>query len=244
MKKLLLIKTDQEAFIIPALIGLIIGFGFIIGVAATIINSTLGSAVRSQSNQAALNIAEAGINYYLWHMSHNNTDFKDGNTTPTTPDVNYGYGPYSHDYKDSSGKVQGNFTIYIKPGANGSKVATIRSIGEGKAAPGLKRTLQAKIGAPSFSVYAVVSNSELWFGSTEVADGAVHSNVGVKMDGPNNSDVTSANTTYTPSSASGPGSGCFSSGRVVRPGDYQPKTAVADPKLAGVTRHQVWILIN
>lgn len=202
---------NEQAFIIPALIGLIIGFSFIVGTAATIINYTLGSSLRNQGNQSALNLAEAGINYYLWHMSHNNTDYLDGNSSASL-DPNYGYGPFKHDYRDASGTVIGSFTLYIKAGLNGSKVITVRSIGEETKAPGVKRTLQAKIGAPSFSTYAVASNSELWFGNTEIADGPVHSNVGVKMDGPNNSDVTSANTTYVPSSSSGSGSG------VTRPG--------------------------
>ena len=45
-----------------------------------VISNTLGSAARNQSSQVAINIAEAGINYYLWHMSHNSGDYKDGTT--------------------------------------------------------------------------------------------------------------------------------------------------------------------
>jgi type II secretory pathway pseudopilin PulG len=200
----------QSGFIIPGLLGLIIGFGIIASVAATIVNSTLGSATKNQQSQLAMNYAEAGINYYLWHMSHNSTDYKDGQSTPVTPDPELGYGPYEHDYLDGTGKTTGSFTLYIKPGDNGSSVVTVRSIGKVKGGS-TERTLQAKLGAPSFATYSVVSNSQLWFGDSESADGPVHSNVGVKMDGPNSSDVTASNTTYVPS-FSGPGSGSTQNG--------------------------------
>lgn len=218
-------KKVDAGFIIPALLALIVTFSMLIVVVSSVISNTLGSATRNQNSQMALNIAEAGVNYYLWHMSHNPTDYKDGGSTPATPDPLYGYGPYTHDYVDGTGKVKGSYTLYIQPGANSSSVTTVRSKGVPTGSPTISRTLQAKIGAPSFSTYAVVSNAELWFGSTEIADGPVHSNVGVKMDGVNNSSVTSANTTYVPSSSSGNGSG------TTRPGVWCD-TAITNPSCA------------
>lgn len=197
----------HKGFIIPALLALIITFGTLMIVVSGVVSNTLGSAARNQSSQSALNIAEAGINYYLWHMSHNPDDYKDGQSTPTTPDPELGYGPYTHDYNDSTGTKRGSFTLYIKPGENGSKVTKVRSEASQGGFTSLARVVEAEIGAPSFSAYSVASNSELWFGSTETADGPVHSNVGVKMDGPNNSIVSSSNQTYIPSYGSGPGSG-------------------------------------
>lgn len=206
MRKFIL--NNESGMIIPALLMVIIIFSFLVVGLSDIISSTLGEATRTESKQMSLNIAEAGINYYLWHMSHANNDFKDGQSTPATPDPELGYGPYEHDYRDAFGNIRGTFTLYILPGANGSNVVTVKSIGRASGfLQNTSRTLEAKIGAPSFSTFAVVGNSELWFGNTEVADGPVHSNAGVKMDGPNNSEVTSSNSTYIPSSSSGPGSG-------------------------------------
>lgn len=199
---------EDTGFVIPALLVVIIIFSFLVVGLADIISSTLGEATRTESKQMSLNIAEAGINYYLWHMSHANSDLRDGQSTPVTPDPTLGYGPYQHDYRDAFGNIRGTFTLYILPGTNGSSVVTVKSIGQASGfLQNTTRTIQAKIGAPSFSTFAVVGNSELWFGDTEVADGPVHSNAGVKMDGPNNSEVTSSNATYVPSSSSGPGSG-------------------------------------
>ncbi len=48
-----------------------------------------------------------------------------------------------------------------------------------------------------------MADDALWFGATEKADGPVHSNAGIRMDGDSNSDVTSLNNTYNPSSRIG-----------------------------------------
>ena len=182
---------------IPALLAVIIAFGIM---ATSIVEITLnnfnviGNIVKSQQ---AFNVAEAGLNYYLWHLNHNAIDYKDGGTTPTTPDATLGYGPYTHTYIDSNAVSQGTYTLWIKPAGGGSSVVTVRSIGTA-AGSNIKRTVEAQIGSPSFASYAVASDSALWFGNTESASGPVHSNQGVRMDGPSDSTVSSANATYTP----------------------------------------------
>jgi len=187
---------------IPGLLAVIIAFS-IMGTAIVQVTLTnfavVGNIVKSQQ---ALNIAEGGLNYYLWHLNHNATDYKDGGSTPTTPDPQLGYGPYTHDYIDKNGVKQGTYTLWIKPASNGSTMVTVRSIGQATNT-GIKRTVQAQIGSPSFASYAVVSDSQLWFGNTEAANGPVHSNQGVRMDGPSSSTVSSANTTYVPTSQLG-----------------------------------------
>ena len=182
---------------IPALLAIILAFGIMATsiVQVTLNNLTItGNIVKSQQ---AFNVAEAGLNYYLWHLNHNPTDYKDGGTTPTTPDATLGYGPYTHDYIDSGAVNQGTYTLWIKPTGGGSSVVTVRSIGQATGSD-IKRTVQAQIGSPSFASYAVASDSALWFGNTESASGPVHSNQGVRMDGPSDSTVSSANATYTP----------------------------------------------
>jgi hypothetical protein len=167
-----------------------------------LIDSNFGLVNRNIQSQQAFNIAEAGINYYLWHLSHNATDYKDGQSTPATPDATLGYGPYTHNYIDSNATNEGTYKLWIKPQGGGSSVVKVRSIGTVKGT-NVTRTIEAQIGAPSFSSYAVLSDSALWFGNTEEADGPVHSNQGVRLDGSSNADITSANTTYTPPNSVG-----------------------------------------
>ncbi len=182
---------------IPAVLAIIIAFGIMATSIVQVTLNNLGITSNIVKSQQAFNVAEAGLNYYLWHLNHNSTDYKDGKGTPTTPDPKLGYGPYTHTYVNSSAQAQGSYTLWIKPSSTGSSVVTVRSIGV--AADGTtQRTVEAQIGSPSFASYAVASDSALWFGNTERASGPVHSNQGVRMDGPSDSTVSSANAAYVP----------------------------------------------
>lgn len=192
-------EKNNSGFITPAVISFMVAILIISMAVLNGISSNLFLVKTNAKRQQAFNIAEAGINYYLWHLAHNSTDFKDGQTTPATPDANLGYGPYAHDYYDANQKKLGTYTLWIKPQGNGSTIATVRSIGE-IAGGGATRTIDAQIGASSFASYGLVSDSAFWFGNTESANGPVHSNQGIRMDGANNDTVSSANSTYVPPS--------------------------------------------
>lgn len=189
--------TDASGFISPMLLSFIVAMLILTGAVLELIDSNIGLVENNVKSQQALNIAEAGINYYLWHLSHNATDYKDGQSIPSTPDPVLGYGPYIHNYIDNNTVNEGTYTLWINPASSGS-IVTVRSLGKANGS-NITRTIQAQIGAPSFASYAVASDSALWFGNTESADGPIHSNQGVRMDGASNADVTSANSTYVPS---------------------------------------------
>lgn len=190
-------KSRQSGFVLPAVLGIIIVLSILAAATFTIIGSNLYSVNYSVKRQQAFNIAEAGVNYYLWHLSHNPTDYKDGSTDTLTPDPELGYGPFEHDYYDDNNIKQGSYTLYLNPQSNGSTVVKVRSIGKADNSDAI-RTIDALIGAPSFASYGLVSDSALWFGNTETASGPVHSNQGIRMDGNSTADVTSANSTYIP----------------------------------------------
>jgi hypothetical protein len=144
-------------------------------------------------SEQALNVAEAGVNYYLWHLAHNSSDYKDGGSTPAASP----YGPYVHNYYDSDGNLLGTYTLYITPPSSGSTVVTVKSIGQVPHFSGT-RTVLAQVGQPSFANYVLLTGTEVWFGSNETTTGPVHSNVGVHFDGTNNGPVYAANATYKP----------------------------------------------
>jgi hypothetical protein len=173
--------------------------------AQMLVNNSHFNLFQSQSAES-LNIAEAGVNYYLWHLAHNQTDYKDGGTTPTIAP----YGPYVHDFYDIDGNLLGTYTLYITPPTSGSTIVTIKSVGQVTHFQGT-RTILAQVGQPSFANYALLSNSQVWFGSTETSNGPVLSNVGVHFDGINNGTVSSASSTYTPSAQYG-GNGSVENG--------------------------------
>ncbi|HEY6736533.1 MAG TPA: pilus assembly PilX N-terminal domain-containing protein [Candidatus Saccharimonadia bacterium] len=168
-----------------------------IGAQLLIANARFGQ-YENRSNQA-LNVAEAGINYYLWHLSHNNTDFTDGNGNPTGAAP---YGPYVHNEYDTDGNLLGTYTLYVTPPSGGSTITTVKSIGQVPRFSGT-RTILAQLGRTSFANFALLTATEFWVAAGESTTGPVMSNVGVHMDGTNNGPVMSGSATYKPTPAFG-----------------------------------------
>lgn len=197
---------EQSGFILPVLISFIVAAVILTGAVLEIIDTNLSIVNNNVQSQKAFNIAEAGINYYLWHLSHNSNDYFDGTGsctgTPKYTPAPSGCGGYVHNYLDDNAIIEGTFTLYIQAQGGGSTIANVRSVGQVKGT-NIIRTVQAQIGAASFASYGVVSDSALWFGNTESATGPVHSNQGVRMDGANSDVVSANNLTYTPAFQNG-----------------------------------------
>lgn len=189
--------SKTSGFILPSVIIFIAAAGVISTALLMVIMNNFFVVGNNIQSQQSFNIAEAGVNYYLWHLAHNNTDYKDGTSLPASQ-TSLGYGPYVHHYFGSDAKDQGTYTLWIKPQGNGSTIVTVRSIGKAKDSS-ITRTVEAQVGAASFASYGLVSDQDFWFGQNESANGPVFSNQGIHMDGPNSDVVGSAKTTYTPS---------------------------------------------
>lgn len=137
--------------------------------------------------ELAIQIAEAGIDYYRWHLAHAPEDFQDGTGLP---------GPYTHIYYDKDGNPIGQFILTITAPPVGSTLVNISSEGRVDADPNVKRIITVQMGIPSWAKYSYVSNSYVWFGVTEPVVGLLHSNVGVRVDSSATNLVTSAVATY------------------------------------------------
>jgi hypothetical protein len=149
----------------------------------------------NKAKALALHIAEAGLNYYRWHLAHEPEDYADGTgETDCNP-----CGPYVHDFEDI-----GQFSIEITPPQTGSTIVKIKSTGWVNEYPNTKRMVVARYGIPSLAQYSFLTHSNVWFGENETVVGPMHSNGGIRMDGSNNSVITSAKETYI----CGPEHGC------------------------------------
>lgn len=194
--KLILLKTKFNSGFI--LLGAILILAVVTVVIAIIFSLVLLSLTKSDRNSrqiGVLDVAEAGINYYLWHLAHNPTDYKDGNTTPATPP----YGPYTHNFTDSSGKVIGTYTLYITPPPPGSNRVTVESRGT-IIGGNENRSIVAELGIPSFANYSIVANdtaNHLRIGQGTETFGPVHNNGGIRFDGIAHAIVTSSLASYT-----------------------------------------------
>lgn len=144
---------------------------------------------RQTADQQAYFVAEAGVNYYRWHLAHNPTDFTDGTGQP---------GPYLHAYTDPQGGTHGYYSLDITPPQPGSSVLVISSTGWSSALPDLTRTITVKYGKTSAASYAFLYNNHIWLTSgLNIINGPVHANGGIRSDAINNSIMSSALETYT-----------------------------------------------
>lgn len=149
-----------------------------------------------ENRDKALHIAEAGLNYYKWRLSHFENDLQDGTGGP---------GPYVHTYYDPEGGDIGTFSLDVDGNEQCGSIRSIdiTSTGASAADPTLTRTVSATYARPSVSEYAYIINSNVWAGSDRVITGRYHSNYGIRMDGTNQSLVTSAVSSWTCTSSFG-----------------------------------------
>ncbi len=196
MNKKVKLKYNQNgAMLIVALI-----FTLLFTVVAVALSSMVASqhklGLKKINWAKALAAAEAGINYYRWHLAHAPSDYQDGTEQP---------GPYVHEYKDSLGNTVGYFSLNITPPSQCSNTVIIESTGWANSDPLVTRTVKVKYGKPSLAQFAFLTNSNVWFGDKETLHGPLHSNGGIRMDGYNDAKTTSAKETYI----CGPEHGCW-----------------------------------
>lgn len=147
------------------------------------------------AKQEALHVAEAGINYYRWHLAHSPTDYMDG----TGSDPGGGgepYGPYIHNFVAPSSGITGTYSLEITPPPISSTVVLIKSTGWLDAYPNVKRNIEVRYGIPSLAHYSFLTHSDAWFDDAQSVAGKLHSNGAVRMDGTNDSIVSSARQTF------------------------------------------------
>ncbi len=150
-----------------------------------------GAAVLSNirnvaDKEQAFQIAEAGLDYYRWHLAQSPNDYNDGTTTP---------GPYIHQFNDKDGNHLGQFSLTITPPLLGSTIVKIVSVGT-LATSSISRTLEARMAIISLAKYAVVSNDNMRFGVGTEVFGPIQVNGGIRFDGVAHNLVSSAMAQY------------------------------------------------
>ena len=150
----------------------------------------------SATNKAqALSVAEAGIEYYKWHLAHFPNDLQNGTGAA---------GPYTIPYNDPEGAQAGTITLTVT-GNNNCGVATSVDLQSKGVAQGstVSASITARYARPTVAQYAYVINDSVWAGSDRVINGPYHSNGGIRMDGTANAPVTSSLSTWSCTSSYG-----------------------------------------
>lgn len=197
-----LIRPKQRPGIELVMVIILMGMLTAVGLALLqMVSSQNTLSSREVRQQQLSQIAEAGANYYRWHLAHYPSDYQDGTGSS---------GPYVHDFKDTTGKVIGRYELTITPPVTGSTIATVKSSAYLLTQPNARRAVTVKLGIPSLSKYAVVANTDMRFGAGTETFGAIHSNGGVHFDGIAHGLVTSAQSTYTDPDGYGTQNGVWS----------------------------------
>jgi len=208
------VNKNRGQILIHSLLLSAIGVVFIV-VLVNVASFSLGEINRSFYSEQAFQIAEAGIEYYRWHLAHDPTDFKNGTGQP---------GPYYIPYKDKEGNDIGTIVLDITAPPIGSTLVKIKSTGIVNVSSSSRRTIEAQLAIPSVAKYATAVNDKVRFGAGTVVNGQIHSNDGIRFDGVANNIVTSAKSEYDDPDHSGVNE--FGVHTHVSPVDPYPPSAV------------------
>lgn len=148
------------------------------------------------SKSRGLAIAEAGLEYYRWHLAHFASDLKNGTNSS---------GPYLIPYNDPEGGQTGTISLSITGNTSCGQVTSIdiTSTGTPIEDSNAARTVVARYARPTVAQYSYVLNDSVWAGDDRIINGPYHSNGGVRMDGTANAPVTSSLTSWLCTSSFG-----------------------------------------
>jgi hypothetical protein len=148
------------------------------------------------AREQAVNVAEAGLEYYRWFLAHNPNIMTTGSGLVT---------PASYTVSDPEGSTMGSASVSATLNTSCGRVQSADLVSQGTANinPLYKRTLLARYMRPSVAEYSNIINANVWAGADRNITGAYHSNGGVRMDGDSNSIVSSALTTWSCTSSFG-----------------------------------------
>jgi hypothetical protein len=160
------------------------------------VTSQIKFSLHTARMEETFNIAEAGIHFYRWYISHNIDGLTPAqveafweNTSP------YPYGvdvPYEADFEGI-----GKYKIEVTPPESGSTSIVVKSTGWTYKDTGLTRTIQVRLRRPAWCEYVIFSNSNLEIADGTETFGKVHSNGGIRFQGVANNLVSSAVPTYS-----------------------------------------------
>jgi len=173
-------KTKKEETGIIITYVLVFGSIFLIifgGLVDLLLTQWRNSSQRLAWNQS-LHVAEAGINYYKWCINNNIED----NCS------------IQKDYLDSEGKKIGEFSLDVTPSVTCGEAIQKEIISTGKIEKydNMERKISVIYARPSVAKYSYILNDNVWIGADHTIRGPYHSNGGIRIDGENQSTVTSA----------------------------------------------------
>lgn len=148
------------------------------------------------AREQAVHIAESGLEYYRWFLTHN----------PSILVAGVGLvSPYTHVVSDPEALRIGESVVTASASLQCGTVQwiDISSRGSADSDPAYPRTIAGRYMKQSVAEFSYLLNGNVWAGADRSISGPYHSNGGIRMDGTNNSDVSSAVSTWNCDSSYG-----------------------------------------
>ncbi len=174
---------------------LVFGVVFLILLAALLgfILSQMRQARHELAQEQALHIAEAGLHRYWWYLVHKGEEILEGEEVGCPPSPCQDCPECEYEFTLPGLGTMGEYSLEVEEirtcGVTGAIGVT--ATGWTKDFPALQRRIGIRYIQPSVAEYSFILNDNVWAGPDRNIMGPYHSNGGIRMDGQNNSLVTS-----------------------------------------------------
>jgi len=171
------LKTNKGAIVVYVIVFGGISLMMLAGLLGYVVIQLRLAEQKSAWNEA-LGVAESGIDYYRWCLNNGVESDCEG----------------WFDYTDQNGAPAGKYLIEVANSEMcGQTISrTITSTGQTDKFPKVKRTIKVVYARESVAKYSYVLNSDVWIGGDHEINGPYLSNGGIRMDGRNQSTISSA----------------------------------------------------
>lgn len=182
-------QTERGALLVLILIFGAIFFLIVAAFTGFVVTQSQVQEAKLQQEKA-LGIAEAGLNYYKWYLAHYPDDVTHGTGLE---------GPYVFPYTDSASNTVGYYSLEVASTTYCGVVSSVDIYSTGYTVddPDKTRTVYGQYARPTVAEFAYIINTNVWAGPDRTIIGPYHSNGGIRMDGTNNSTVTSGQETWS-----------------------------------------------
>ncbi len=186
-------KNREKGFIITYILVFAVVFAILLSALLGFILSQLRVSKQEAASEQALYIAEAGLNRYRWYLVHKSQELLGGEELGCPPSGCIGCEECEYEFSLPGLGVVGGYTLEVEEvrPCGITTAVTVTAEAWSNNFPNSKRKVELKYIKPSVADYSYILNHNVWAGSDRTIAGPYHSNGGIRMDGENNSLVSS-----------------------------------------------------
>ena len=155
--------------------------------------SQLKQAKYELAYEQALHIAEAGVDRYRWYLVHKSQEIFEGEEVGCPPSDCVDCANCEYQFTLPGLGVIGKYQLEIEEERSCGVTTAIgvTAVGWTMQFPDVQRKIKVHYIKPTVAEYSYILNHNVWAGADRTIMGPYHSNGGIRMDGQNNSLVTS-----------------------------------------------------